>query len=219
MKVYIGEATTLNIDLAASLTDPDYDLATASLLARVARPGSSAALFEVAGTVVDTADGTFSVTLQATDTEDLDEGDWTVQVIDTDSALMLYEFGFEAAYRITAVADQVARGVLRLPYSAYLEAGGSDIPGSSWDKYAAQSARVVKDATMGRAEVSFDDHEDALTEAVLRVAEALYAADTGIVSESLAGYSYTVADAPTRRDAYAVAVMALGGTGLTYRGL
>lgn len=215
-KLYIGEPLTFAVDIDTSASDDDYPLG-GELSATVAKPGSPDAVVTPTVTITDAEEGMVDVAFTVEQSEDLEEGEWVCHVMDSEG-LSLAEFRFLAVLRATDSGD-FERDVLRLPFSAYELAGGRDIPHEKWERYAAEAARVVMDATMRRARDAFDDHAEQITDALLRVAEALYAADTGVVSESLGGYSYSVAEPPTRRDAAHVAVMALSGTGLTYRGL
>lgn len=105
-------------------------------------------------------------------------------------------------------------------WNEYRTATDGPIPEADWARLEFQALEVIREVTMGRNEETTDAGDLArLDVALYRVADALYAAETGVVSESLGGYSYTVANPPTRFDAPNVAIRALGGTGLVYRGL
>jgi len=104
-------------------------------------------------------------------------------------------------------------------YAEYRATGGS-VPPESWRRYHAAADSLVETMTMGRsAEVTSESDIEAVEKAVCAAADALYAADTGVVSERLANYSVQYSGRYTRSDAEAAVLRALSGTGLTYRGL
>lgn len=95
------------------------------------------------------------------------------------------------------------------------------IPEAEWPRYRAEAHDILRGVTFGESETQTDaDILAAIDKAVYRTADALYAADTGVVSERIGSYSFSRAGVTmTRADAVSVAVKALSGTGLTYRGL
>ena len=105
-------------------------------------------------------------------------------------------------------------------WEQYQSYGSGPIPEDEWAKYARKASSVIDDMTLGRAaEVTDLDVLDVVERAVFRVADVLYDADNGIISEKVGSYSYTRQSVPTMADARHEAVTALAMTGLTYRGL
>ena len=104
-------------------------------------------------------------------------------------------------------------------YAEYRATGGT-VPVESWRRYHHEALAVVEAMTMGRsAEVTSKGDIAAVDKAICVAADALYAADMGVVSERLSNYSVQYSGGYTRSDAETAVLRALSGTGLTYRGL
>ena len=105
-------------------------------------------------------------------------------------------------------------------WEEYQTAVAGLIPEDDWPRFRAEAFATIIDVTLGRSEEATSESDlAAIEQAVFRTADALYAAETGVISESLGSYSYTRPEALTRVDAENVAERALARTGMCYRGL
>ena len=95
---------------------------------------------------------------------------------------------------------------------------GTPIEGGS--DYTARAEQIVAEVTRGRSRGELSEELRArVDEAIAIVAAGFESAETGLVSEKLGAYSYTRANPITERDIPTLAIRALYGTGLTFRGL
>lgn len=86
--------------------------------------------------------------------------------------------------------------------------------------YATRAERIVAEVTRGRSRGTLSLELAArVAEAIEIVAAGFESAETGMVSEKLGAYSYTRANPISESDLPSLAVRALYGTGLTYRGI
>lgn len=176
---------------------------------------SETALDALTLTVTDEAGDEVTVAAVPVSTDDLV---WTVTLqSDEITDALLYQ-RLKLAWRLVA-GDQVRTDV---EYHEVTEDGierrGSAVPVVQWPIYVASGWDIVREITFGRCDTD-TDNQAAVRDAVRRAADALYAADTGVTSEKLGSYSYTLGRARTEGDAYGAAINALRGTGLTYRGI
>ena len=96
---------------------------------------------------------------------------------------------------------------------------GTPIDPSAPD-YTVRAERIVAEVTRGRSRGELPTYLiERVNEAVSIVADGFQSAETGMVSERLGAYSYTRANPITERDLPTLAIRALYGTGLTYRGI
>lgn len=228
-KLYVGEGVTWTIDLDASADDTDYGLGVAPVL-RIAPPGIADAAFEVTCTISDAEAGTVTAVISDADSALLWPGDWVRQVQAGDTGLVLFEDTITVYPSIgeEATGDDVPTEP-EPGFAAYLAAGGATVPASAWRRYRADAWRVLQDVTYGRVDdpgtyitdaTALALAEASINEAVFRTADALYRLENdNMQSGKLGNYSYTRGTVRTQADADAVAMRALRGTGLTYRGV
>lgn len=218
--IYIGEQVVLAFDLDTSLTDDDYDLNGATPVLRLAKPGEDANVLSATGTVTDATEGQVSVTLLATDTEDLAQGVYDAQLIDTATPVLLWEGQVEAKRLISSTASTSTTGTFDVTYEEYIEWRGGPISAELWPVYHQRAQDYITDLC-GTAHTSLTATYDVtrVKKAVARVADALWKREDAPSSESKGAVSVSYAEPWTDAKVRSEAVTALSGLGVTYRGV
>ncbi|MDZ4181152.1 MAG: hypothetical protein U1E29_18270 [Coriobacteriia bacterium] len=118
------------------------------------------------------------------------------------------------------IGAPIADDLSALSYESYVSRGVSPIPEADWVGYREEAWRVLRAVSQGQAgDVTDAADIEKVREALCMTADALYSVKTGVTSERIGSYAYTLGQSLTIADAHRVATDGLSGMGLTYRGL
>jgi hypothetical protein len=108
-------------------------------------------------------------------------------------------------------------------HAAYIAlVGAALVPAETWPRYAFDAQEAIRQATRGLSAGALDSDElAACKQALVRVAEHFYRADSAVSSEKIGPYAvtYDARSIQTREGAASVARRTLAGSGLLYTGI